>query len=59
MNNKIKDMMDLTEREEEVTKREKELDEHLKKKSKKRFWKKQVLYVNLNTHTLIFMFILR
>lgn len=40
MNNKIKDMMDLTEREEEVTKREKELDEHLKKKSKKRFWKK-------------------
>jgi len=40
MNNKIKDMMDLTEREEEVTKREKELDEHLKKKDKKRFWEK-------------------
>ena len=39
MNNKIKDMMDLTEREEEVTKREKELDKQLKKKSKKRFWK--------------------
>jgi len=35
MNLKIKDMMDLTEREETVTKRENELDEQLKKEKKK------------------------
>ena len=35
MNQKVKKMMDLSEREEEVTKREKELDEQLKKVKKK------------------------
>jgi len=41
MNNKIKDMMDLTEREETVTKREKELDKQLKAIPKKKGWFKK------------------
>lgn len=41
MNQKIKDMMDLKEREEALSKREAELDEQLKKKSKKGLFRKK------------------